>query len=295
MTGRDRDAAFPGSDPEPTESSAADREPLDVAAVRADDALLDALSRNRLPGGWELTDSDHQLAGMLAGWRHEIDAQPFPQHPTLEEVEAEIAAAGRMASRRGSLRRLRYVAGAAAVAVVAFGAVTVLAQNADPGDPLWKVKETMFGSEASATIASSSVQSNMEKAEQALSGGDKRLAAEYLVAAQKDVPKMSGLDSRQRMQDWAQRLAEQVGPIPQNPLTSITALPSVPGLPTIQVPSDVVAVPTIPTTTSAQDPRMLLRAPVTPPTSEPPATGQSPAPSTPVSETPTTTTTTPAG
>ncbi|MGZ8179225.1 anti-sigma-D factor RsdA [Williamsia sp. SKLECPSW1] len=289
MTDDDRTAAFPGRDHEP------DVEPIDVTAVRADDALLDALSRDRLPGGWELTDSDHQLASMLSGWRHEIDARPMPAHPTVDEVEARIAAQGKTAAHRTTLRRLRYVAGAAAVAVVAFGAVTVMAQNSQPGDALWNVKETMFGSEASATVASSNVQSNMEKAEQALAGGDKRKAAEYLTQAQKDVGKMSGTDAKQRMQDWAQRLADQVGPIPQNPLSAISSLPSIPNLPSISVPSELTTVPSIPS--QIPDPRLLLRAPVSPPKTTPPQT--TPPPSgeqTPSgSETTTTTTTTPAG
>jgi len=283
MTDDDRTAAFPGRDREPM-----DADPIDVAAVRADDALLDALSRDRLPGGWELTDSDHQLASMLAGWRHDIDARPMPLHPTVDEVEAEIARIDRSTHQRSAYRRLRYVAGAAAVAVVAFGAVTVLAQNADPGDPLWKVKETMFGSEASATIASSNVQSNMEKAEQALAGGDKRKAAEYLVAAQQDVPKMAGTDAKQRMQDWAQRLAEQVGPIPQNPLSAISSLPIPSTLPSISVPSELTTLPTIPTS-QIPDPRMLLRAPITPPKTTP---AVPPSQSTQPSDTETTTTTT---
>ncbi|GAA1895790.1 anti-sigma-D factor RsdA [Williamsia serinedens] len=288
MTDDDRTAAFPGRD-----HGSMDSEPLDVTAVRADDALLDALSRDRLPGGWELTDADHQLAAMLAGWRHDIDARPMPLHPTVDEVEAEIARLDRSTTQRTAFRRLRYVAGAAAVAVVAFGAVTVLAQNAEPGDPLWNVKETMFGSEASATIASSNVQSNMEKAEQALAGGDKRAAAEYLVAAQKDVGKMSGTDAKQRMQDWAQRLAEQVGPIPQNPLSAISSLPLPSTLPSISVPSELTAIPSIPTSQNV-DPRMLLRAPVTPPKTTPAAPpSQSSEPS--ESETTTTTTTTPVG
>ena len=287
MTDDDRTSAFPGRD-----HGSMDSEPVDVAAVRADDALLDALSRDRLPGGWELTDADHQLASMLAGWRHEVDARPMPLHPTVDEVEAEIARVDRAATHRGAFRRLRYVAGAAAVVVVAFGAVTVLAQNAEPGDPLWNVKETMFGSEASATIASSNVQSNMEKAEQALAGGDKRAAAEYLVAAQKDVGKMSGTDAKQRMQDWAQRLAEQVGPIPQNPLSAITSVPIPSNLPSISVPSELTTLPSIPTS-DIPDPRMLLRAPVTPPKTTatvPPSQSSEPS----ASET-TTTTTTPAG
>ncbi|MGJ0119236.1 anti-sigma-D factor RsdA [Williamsia sp. MIQD14] len=251
---------------------------VDMEAVRADDRLLDALARDQMPGDFGDGAADQQLATLLSGWRHEIDAAPMPAGPTLDEIEAEIARGGRMDSRRTAMRRLRVVAGAASVALVAFGAVTVLAQNSNPGDPLWGVKQAMFGSAASATVASADAQSNLEQAEQALSTGDKRRAAELLVQAQKKVGDMSGDDSRQRMQDWTQRLAEQVGPLPDNPLTSITSLPPVSGLPPIQLPTDILTsiIPTLPT--SIPDPRTLLRAPVPPTTTPqtPPTTTQAP-------------------
>ncbi|GAA1455831.1 anti-sigma-D factor RsdA [Williamsia maris] len=235
----DRD--YPVSSPEDPD----DATPIDLASLRADDRLLDALSRNQVPGSGLDGSADYQLASLLAEWRHEIDARPMPIGPTLDEVEAEIARTRRAGSRHTTFKRLRVLSGAAAVAVVAFGAITVLAQNSNPGDPLWQVKEAMFGSAASQTVASANAQSNLEKAEQALSSGDNRQAAQLVADAQKQVGGMSGNDARQRMQDWVQRLATQVGPIPDNPLTSLTSLPSVSGLPPLQLPSDVV-VPTIP-------------------------------------------------
>ncbi|MGU3292122.1 anti-sigma-D factor RsdA [Williamsia sp. M5A3_1d] len=250
---------------------------VDMEAVRADDRLLDALARDQMPGDFGADAADQQLASLLSGWRHEIDAAPMPSRPSVDEIEAEIARGARMDSRKTAMRRMRVVAGAASVALVAFGAVTVLAQNSNPGDPLWGVKQAMFGSEASATVASADAQSNLEQAEQALSSGDKRRAAELLVEAQKKVGDMSGDDSRQRMQDWTQRLAEQVGPIPDNPLTSITNLPSVSGIPPIQLPTDILSsIPTLPT--SIPDPRTLLRLPMPPTTTPqtPPSTTQAP-------------------
>ncbi|GGF32198.1 anti-sigma-D factor RsdA [Williamsia phyllosphaerae] len=298
----DRD--YPVSSPQDPD----DATPIDLASLRADDRLLDALSRNQVPGNGLDGAADYQLASLLAEWRHEIDARPMPAGPTLDEVEAEIARTKRAGSRHTALKRLRMVSGAAAVAVVAFGAVTVLAQNSTPGDPLWKVKEAMFGSAASQTVASANAQSNLEKAEQALSSGDKREAAQYLVSAQQEVSGMSGDDARQRMQDWAQRLATQVGPIADNPLTSLTSLPSIPGLPPIeiQVPTDQV-IPSIPSSVLDKQKQMRARAivptrptkPTTKPSTPVTTTPQVPA-STPADEEPsgsptTTTTTTPAG
>lgn len=265
---------------------------VDMEAVRADDRLLDALARNQMPGGFGTDASDQQLASLLAGWRYEIDAVPMPSGPTIDEIEAEIARGGRMDSRRTAMRRLRVVAGAASVALVAFGAVTVLAQNSNPGDPLWGVKQAMFGSAASATVASADAQSNLEQAEQALSTGDKRRAAELLVEAQKKVGGMSGDDSRQRMQDWTQRLAQQVGPIPNNPLTSITNLPSISGIPPIQLPPDVT-LPSIEIPSNVPDPRTLLLRPMPPKSTAPTTT--TPIPSSAAPSDTTTTTTTPEG
>ena len=162
----------------------------------------------------------------------------------------------------------------------------------------------MLGSAASQTVASANAQSNLEKAEQALSSGDKRQAAQYLVDAQKEVGGMSGDDARQRMQDWAQRLATQVGPIADNPLTSLTSLPSISGLPPIeiQVPTYQVS-PSIPSSVLEQEKQVRARAraivptkPTTKPSTPVTTTPQSPA-TTPsdTTSTTTTTTTTPAG
>lgn len=267
MTDDERAAAFRAGDP--------DREgyePIDVAAVRADDALLDALSRGQMPAGGESDGADHQLAAMLAGWRYEIDSRPLPLHPTVDEVEAEIAKVGAASARRTAFRRLRYVAGAAAVAVVAFGAVTVLAEKSAPGDPLWDIKKTMFGSAASATLASSSAQTNMEKAEEALAGGDRDKAAQYVAAARAEVPKLDSADAKQRIQDWAERLAEQVGPTtrgqsaPTGTSRSVTSVPTSPQTVRPTGPTTSSSAPSSPSTTPGADATTELPAPPSQPT-----------------------------
>ena len=65
-------------------------EPIDLAAVRADDALIDALSGGDLAGADDLADDDPLIA-MLAAWaasaRPEPAAAPHPMDP-------DVAAAG---------------------------------------------------------------------------------------------------------------------------------------------------------------------------------------------------------
>ncbi|MBT0566759.1 anti-sigma-D factor RsdA [Williamsia sp. CHRR-6] len=247
MTGRDRKVPF-ASDPDGPSMA----ESVDFRAVRADDELIDALSRGQFPRGWDPASADHQVATLLAGWRQEIDATAMPTSPTLAQVEAALADAEKSSSRRGITRRLQIVAGAAAIGVIAFGGLTVVSQGAQPGDPLYGIKEFVFGADKNQSVVSASVQSDLEQAEQALSVGDKRKAAELLVKAQTRIGELAGDDSAQRMQDWVQRLAGQVGSIPNNPLTSLSNLPSVSGLPPLQVPPQVTGGSTSPSPSPSQ-------------------------------------------
>ena len=65
-------------------------EPIDLAAVRADDALIDALSGGDLAGADDLADDDPLIA-MLAAWAASArpDAAAAP-HPTDPDVERRV-------------------------------------------------------------------------------------------------------------------------------------------------------------------------------------------------------------
>ena len=82
-------------------------EPIDLAAVRADDALIDALSGGGLAGADDLADDDPLIA-MLAAWA--ASARPEPAaatHPTDPDVAAAGPSAASAAGDSGSHRRDR--------------------------------------------------------------------------------------------------------------------------------------------------------------------------------------------
>ena len=120
--------------------------PIDVAAVRRDDALIDAISAE----GPVATDSpeEYQVAALLSNWRAEILAQPMPAEPDLDDivarVQAELGARDALVTRtrsgRSHLRLLRPIAAAAAVVAIAMGGMTIFSYNAEPGDPLSAVR-----------------------------------------------------------------------------------------------------------------------------------------------------------
>ncbi len=129
-----------------------DGTPVDLAAVRRDDALIESISN----GGPVATDSTEQyeLALILSQWRDDVVATPMPEGPLLDDVIAAITAtpsgfSDRQRSRsRSRLRVVRPIAAAAAVAAVVFGGATAMAYDAQPGDALWGVKQVVFADEA---------------------------------------------------------------------------------------------------------------------------------------------------
>lgn len=83
-----------------------DRDPVDAAAVQADDQLLDEVARG----------SDHTCHGpdraepipTLMGWRREIDAVPLPEPIDVATAQAAIRAGSRR-GRRGFRQWVRSV------------------------------------------------------------------------------------------------------------------------------------------------------------------------------------------
>ncbi len=141
----------------PYAEDSGDAGPVDIVAVRRDDALIDAIAG----AGSVETDSaqEFQLATLLASWRADIVDEPMPAGPDLDEVVAAVnqeigARQTRVAvNRRGSLRLVRPLMGAAAALALIAGGMTAFSYGAQPGDPLWKVKEVVFSEQAQTTIA----------------------------------------------------------------------------------------------------------------------------------------------
>ncbi len=82
--------------PEDSEKSARSAQPADLAAVQADDALLDAL-------GSDPTPTDHDVGRVLAAWRVEVDSEPLPR---LVDVDTALAVVARAQPPVGRFRSL---------------------------------------------------------------------------------------------------------------------------------------------------------------------------------------------
>ncbi|CAM4458503.1 anti-sigma-D factor RsdA [Nocardia ninae] len=142
----------------PYADASGDTGPVDIAAVRRDDALIDAIASD----GPVRTDSaeEYQLAAMLADWRAEIIAPPMTAAPDLDAIVAAVnqeigARQVRVGAQGGGgrLRLVRPLLGAAAALALVFGGMTAFSYNSEPGDPLWKVKEVVFNQAAQSTVA----------------------------------------------------------------------------------------------------------------------------------------------
>ncbi len=133
-----------------------DTGPVDIAAVRRDDALIDAIASN----GPVQTDSaeEFQLASLLADWRAELISPPLPGEPSLDEIVAAVnqeigARQVRIGAQSGGrLRLVRPILGTAAALALVIGGLSAFSYGAAPGDPLWRVKEVVFSEQAQSTV-----------------------------------------------------------------------------------------------------------------------------------------------
>ncbi|MBB1027173.1 hypothetical protein G6026_05565, partial [Dietzia sp. DQ11-38-2] len=158
----------------------------DTEAVERDDLLLDTLGAGDRP-----TDGD-ALATLLADWRGEIDSAPLPELPSDEEIGVALAPnVSRLWPRRGWARSHEHhhgqrpalwqaVTGAAAVAAVIVGGLSVAAHSAMPGDPLWGVSKTIFADRAGEVELVSDLTEHLAAADLAAREGDRERAERLL-------------------------------------------------------------------------------------------------------------------
>lgn len=214
-----------------------DDAPVDIAAVRRDDAFIEALSGN---GNVETqTPEQYELALVLADWRSSIVSKPMPEGPNLDEVVAAIEKNNRAAATRGRLRLLRPIAGAAAAIAVVMGGATIFSYNAEPGDPLWNVKEVVFSKQADSTVAKIDTTSQLEQAEKLIASGDARSAQAVLATASARADDVRDENARGELQQWRERLSNEVEKMqPEAPAATprTTAQPPAPGGPGSQLP-----------------------------------------------------------
>lgn len=218
-----------------------DETSVDLAAVRRDDALIDAISGNGLV---ETKDNEeYELATLLADWRAEILAEPMPAGPDLDEVVAavhrELGTRETLAPTpevtplrprsKGQLRLLRPLAGAAALVAVAVGSATAVSYGAEPGDPLWGVKQVVFSEQAQSTEARIDTTSTLERAEQLIAEGNTEEARELLTSAESRSGDVRDAEERDALGDWLHRLTDELGKMmPQLPPPPVPAVPQAP-------------------------------------------------------------------
>lgn len=171
--------------------------PVDLAAVRADDALIDALAGGAGAAGdtgaygFGGTDDD-RLAAILAAWRADIEADPMPELVTLDEAAEAVAAGHESRDRlRSRGRRRMPFAIAAVAAAVACAGLTVAVHGAMPGDTLWGVSKVFFSERAAGVERVEEVRNRIEAANGALARGDTQAARNELAQANVAIPRVA--------------------------------------------------------------------------------------------------------
>ncbi|MFE3058525.1 anti-sigma-D factor RsdA [Nocardia sp. NPDC059239] len=232
--------ARPGSQNSgPYAEASGDTGPVDIAAVRRDDALIDAISGDGpVQTG---TSEEYQLAALLADWRAEIMAEPLPAGPDLDAIVAAVnqeigARQARIgASNRGRLRLVRPILGAAAAMALVIGGLTAFSYNASPGDPLWRVKEVVFSEQAQSTVVSRA-DSDLVQAQQLIAQGKADEAKPLMERAADNASQVNDSGKKDNLTDrWQQLYAvlQQKAPEVASSLAAIAPTSSTTKVPVV--------------------------------------------------------------
>ncbi|HET9254784.1 MAG TPA: anti-sigma-D factor RsdA, partial [Pseudonocardiaceae bacterium] len=157
--------------------------PADLAAVQADDALLDMIGG----GGYIPSDADDELTRVLAEWRREVHAEPVREIVDTTTAMAVIRAAARQPARRRN-PVFGSAAAAAAVLVIAFSSVGLVAKSAQPGDHLWGVTQVLYHDYARSVETAAQVRTELNEAKVALNQGNPERARAALQHIQQQLP-----------------------------------------------------------------------------------------------------------
>lgn len=214
MSDRDDETrgGYPGENPDPGQDGGAHQDwarespalPADLAAVQADDALLDAL------GGPNprFSPSDEPLANVLLQWRREVDSEPVAELVDTDTAMELVAGARRPEPRRNPV--LMPFAAAAALLVIAFSGVGLAAKSAEPGDRLWGVTEVLYTEHARSVEAADTVQRELQEAETALDQGREADAQTALERAEQDLGAVSEEDGQDQLAQQHEVLSRQL-------------------------------------------------------------------------------------
>ncbi|MGH3940274.1 MAG: hypothetical protein ACRDTG_16910 [Pseudonocardiaceae bacterium] len=244
-------------------AGASDMTPVDLAAVQADEALLNSLGRTDVAR----TDTDAELARVLMAWRREVDTESIGPLVDIDTAVTAISTARKPASRRHSM--LGAVAAAAAVLVVAFAGVGMGAKSAHPGDNLFPLTKVLYSKYARSIEAAKVVETELDQAQTALKEGDTSQARQSLERVQEHLAVIAEEQGHDRLATEHRKLKEilQETPGPTEPVS-----PQPPPPP----PASAVPVKPVPTSESAAPTTTPVEVPSE---STPPTTAPSPSPS----------------
>ncbi|MFC6089625.1 anti-sigma-D factor RsdA [Saccharothrix lopnurensis] len=250
----------------------------DLAGIRADDALLDALGGRDPEQADPLVDDE--LNALLLAWRREVDSRPVGELVDTDTAVATIAAA--RPQPRGRHRYLIPLASAAAVLAIAFTGVSLVARDAQPGDALWGLTRVLYSDHARSIEAAVAVRTDLDNAGTALREGRYREAKDALDKAGEYLLSVSDDDGRDDLTQRHETLKQELESTTPSPTaTPSTAPPSTtattPRVPTN--PSSTTQQPSTEPTTTTQP----IQTTEPPPTTDvsgqpppPPSSGESP-------------------
>jgi hypothetical protein len=174
---------------------------IDLAAMQADDALVDIVLRAAEEGpeklfGLHTDTAAHRLGTVLLSWRHEIDSQPFPQLATVEQANAALATARQIPKPP---TRLLPLAAAAACVAIACSGLALTAHSATPNSPLWGVSKVLYSEHAESVTAAATVTKDFDDTRRALASGHLDQARKTLANATNALASVRPQDGRQNL------------------------------------------------------------------------------------------------
>lgn len=202
--------------------------PVDLAAVQADDALLDLIGR----AGHTPNDADEELTRILAAWRREVHAEPFSDLVDTTRALEVIHSACQPVRGRNPL--FGSIAVAAAVLVIAFSAVGLVAKAAQPGDPLWGVTQVLYHDYARSVETAAVVRTELNEARTALKEGNPDRARASLQRVQTQLPAIGEGEGRTDLTARHRQLEQMLN---GSPGAGSANLPGVPMFPPSGAPN----------------------------------------------------------
>ncbi|WNV90826.1 anti-sigma-D factor RsdA [Umezawaea sp. Da 62-37] len=193
-----------------------DSSPSDLSGIQADDALLDALGGKDPDRVGELVQDD--LNALLLAWRHDVDSQAIGALVDTDTAIATIVAA--RPAPRSRHRFLIPLASAAAVLAIAFTGVSLVARDAQPGDPLWTLTRVLYADHARSVEAAVAVKGDLDAARAALREGKVNEAKDALDKAGVALPKVSSDDGHGGLLQTHEQLLVELTSTTTNPAST---------------------------------------------------------------------------